>query len=68
MRREYESVWCLCARAVGWVEVGLIALILSLPLFLCLLRFWDDCTDKQQTTGTGYRPADKCMGFLFTSH
>lgn len=43
---------CLCARAEGWVEVGLIVLILSLPLFFCLLRFWDDYTDKQQTTDT----------------
>ena len=28
--------------------MGLIVLILSVPLFLSLLRFWDDCTDKQQ--------------------
>lgn len=40
---------CLCACAVGWVEVGLIVLILSLLLFLYLLRFWDEYTDKQTT-------------------
>lgn len=49
----------LCAHAMQWVEVGLAVLILSLSLFLCLLRFWDDSTDKQQAMDTGYRPTDK---------
>lgn len=52
---------CPCARAVRWVEVGLVVLILPLPLFLCLLRFWDDRADKQQTMDTCHRPTGKSI-------